>query len=122
MSVASMGTFFDLNGNAEYVRGTSRASTLSARLMHRVEKKKKKGTTKPVQANKRARNRSYIISYLQSRILIISTILPNGISVLYNLLHILSIGTKMVTKGVSINERDAIRQFSSIHEQSSTNP
>lgn len=42
MSVASMGTFFDLNGNAEYVRGTSRASTLSARLMHRVEKKKKK--------------------------------------------------------------------------------
>lgn len=51
MSVASMGTFFDLNGNAEYVRGTSRASTLSARLMHRVEKKKK-GTTKPVQANK----------------------------------------------------------------------
>lgn len=46
-----MGTFFDLNGNAEYVRGTSRASTLSARLMHRVEKKKK-GTTKPVQANK----------------------------------------------------------------------
>lgn len=45
------GTFFDLNGNAEYVR---RTSTLSARLMHRVEKRKKKGM-KPVQANKRAK-------------------------------------------------------------------
>lgn len=65
MSVASMGTFFDLNGNAEYVRGTSRASTLSARLMHRVEKKKKARRNLSKQIN-----RSYIISYLQSRVLI----------------------------------------------------
>lgn len=83
------GTFFDLNGNAEYVR---RTSTLSARLMHRVEKRKKKKARNLFKQINVQRNRSYIVSYLQSRVLIISTILPDyqsGISLFnYTTFHI----------------------------------